>query len=54
VLASGKGKEAPLRQIFSELADNRPTLPLARVLHSNPKSLIFSDIPESDAFFKNF
>jgi 6-phosphogluconolactonase len=54
VLASGKGKEAPLRQIFAELSENNPRLPLARVLHSNPNFLIFSDIPGSGAFAKNF
>ena len=54
VLASGKGKEAPLRRIFAELGENKPVLPLARVLHSNPNSLIFSDIPGSEAFAKNF
>ena len=54
VLASGKGKEAPLRQIFAELSQGKPTLPLARVLYSNPNFLIFSDIPGSDEFAKNF
>lgn len=52
VLASGKGKEAALGQILSELAQNKPVLPLASVLHSNPNSLILSDIPGSDAFAK--
>lgn len=50
VLVSGAGKEAPLRQIASEIASQNPTLPLARVLVSNPKFLIFSDIPGSENF----
>lgn len=50
VLASGTGKEAPLRQIAAEIASQRPSLPLARVLVSNPKFLIFSDIPGSENF----
>lgn len=44
VLASGSGKEAALRQVLSEVDARKPALPLARVLASNPKSLIFSDI----------
>lgn len=54
VLASGKGKEAILRQVLWEISRNKPNLPLARVLHSNPKSLIFSDIPGSDELAGDF
>lgn len=54
VLASGKGKESALRQIFAETAQKQPILPLSRVLSANPNSLIFSDIPGSASFAKNF
>jgi 6-phosphogluconolactonase len=53
VLASGQGKEASLRQIVAEISQDMPVLPLARVLHSNRKFLIFSDIPGSASFAKN-
>jgi 6-phosphogluconolactonase len=51
VLASGQGKEQALRRVLSE----KPArLPLGRVLQSNPKALIFSDIPGSENFPKSF
>lgn len=54
VLASGTGKEQALRQVVEEVAQNTPTLPLARVLSSNPNFLIFSDIPSVAGGTKNF
>jgi 6-phosphogluconolactonase len=43
VLASGNGKESVLRQVLTEISQNSPRLPLARVLHGNPNTLVFSD-----------
>jgi 6-phosphogluconolactonase len=45
VLASGKAKEAILRQVFSEIKAGAPTLPLARVLHTHQNVVILTDVP---------
>ncbi len=50
VLANGPAKEPVMREIL--FSKNAP-LPLRRVLESNPKHLIFSDIPGVSAFPRN-
>jgi 6-phosphogluconolactonase len=45
VLASGKGKEAILRDVVSQISQGAPKLPLARVLHGHENAVIFSDFP---------
>lgn len=51
VLASGGGKEEAFRRV---LTDSHELLPLARVLRSRRKSLIFSDILGAENFPINF
>ena len=45
VLASGKAKEAILRQVLSEVKANALTLPLARVISDHSNVIIFTDVP---------
>jgi 6-phosphogluconolactonase len=44
VLASGKGKEAILREVLNQISLGALKLPLARVLHGHKNAVVFSDV----------